>query len=260
MLDAGTGTRPRRACGPHRASAGRDDGHRLGGTTPSFLRGSRTANVLMIDPMLATAAAPSTRSTCLKEAGARRIQILCIVAAPRALRSSNSVIQTLISTPRSSTRSWTPGSTFVPGSAISAIGSTALYRAVSQAAGGGSATARSEGLCVSFRCGSRDPSDPTRRSRVRGRGTTMNDDQGNASTDNRRHEPAPTGTPGPNEWPTSLTRIGAERDRDPRLPVDELMGRLAFGETVYLLLRENSRAPRSASCSPRSGVVESITA
>jgi citrate synthase len=44
-------------------------------------------------------------------------------------------------------------------------------------------------------------------------------------------------TPGPNEWPTSLTRI-APNEIDVRgYAVDELMGRLTYSEAVYLLLR-----------------------
>jgi len=43
------------------------------------------SHVLMIDPMLATGGSAVDAVTLLKEAGARRIQILCIVAAPEGV-------------------------------------------------------------------------------------------------------------------------------------------------------------------------------
>lgn len=54
----------------------------------------------------------------------------------------------------------------------------------------------------------------------------------------RRHR-----TPGPNEWPTSLTRIAPNEIEIRGYPVDELMGRLNFGEAVYLLLRGELPTP-----------------
>jgi citrate synthase len=49
--------------------------------------------------------------------------------------------------------------------------------------------------------------------------------------------------PGPDEWPTSLTRIAPNEIEIRGYPVDELMGRLAFGEAVYLLLRGEVPTP-----------------
>jgi uracil phosphoribosyltransferase len=43
------------------------------------------SHVLMIDPMLATGGSAADAVDLLKEAGARRIQILCIVAAPEGI-------------------------------------------------------------------------------------------------------------------------------------------------------------------------------
>ena len=50
-------------------------------------------------------------------------------------------------------------------------------------------------------------------------------------------------TPGPNEWPTSLTRIEPNEIDIRGYPVDELMGRLSYAESVYLLLRGEVPTP-----------------
>jgi citrate synthase len=49
--------------------------------------------------------------------------------------------------------------------------------------------------------------------------------------------------PGPNEWPTSLTRIAPNEIEIRGYPVDELMGRLTFSEGIYLLLRGELPTP-----------------
>ena len=50
-------------------------------------------------------------------------------------------------------------------------------------------------------------------------------------------------TPGPDEWPTSLTRIAPNEIEVRGYPVDELMGRLTYSEAVYLLLRGELPSP-----------------
>jgi len=50
-------------------------------------------------------------------------------------------------------------------------------------------------------------------------------------------------TPGRKGWPTSLTRIAPNEIEIRGYPVDELMGRLNFGEAVYLLLRGELPTP-----------------
>ncbi|MFO7692489.1 MAG: citryl-CoA lyase [Vicinamibacterales bacterium] len=48
---------------------------------------------------------------------------------------------------------------------------------------------------------------------------------------------------GPEEWPTSITRIAPNEIEIRGYPVDELMGRLGYGEAVYLLLRGELPTP-----------------
>jgi citrate synthase len=48
---------------------------------------------------------------------------------------------------------------------------------------------------------------------------------------------------GPDEWPTSLTRIAPNEIEIRGYPVDELMGRLTYSEAIYLLLRGELPTP-----------------
>ena len=48
---------------------------------------------------------------------------------------------------------------------------------------------------------------------------------------------------GPEEWPTCITRIAPNEIDIRGYPVDELMGRLTYGEAVYLLLRGELPTP-----------------
>ena len=48
---------------------------------------------------------------------------------------------------------------------------------------------------------------------------------------------------GPDEWPTSITRIASNEIEIRGYPVDELMGRLTYSEAVYLLLRGELPTP-----------------
>jgi citrate synthase len=70
----------------------------------------------------------------------------------------------------------------------------------------------------------------------------MNDDPATAerATGGRGRRTRP---PGPNEWPTSLTRIAPNEIEIRGYPVDELMGRLMFSEGIYLLLRGELPSP-----------------
>jgi citrate synthase len=61
----------------------------------------------------------------------------------------------------------------------------------------------------------------------------MSDKRGSTSAPDRRHSTRGTRASG---WPTALTRIEQNRILIRGFPVDEMMGRLSFGEAIYLLL------------------------
>jgi citrate synthase len=69
----------------------------------------------------------------------------------------------------------------------------------------------------------------------------------NHATDNSRHQPGGKDPRGrgsaPGRWSTALTRIAPNEVEIRGYPVDELMGRLAFAEAVYLLLRGELPSP-----------------
>ena len=76
----------------------------------------------VLDPMLATGGSAVAAVGALREAGARRIRFLCIVAAPEGVRGCWRAIRTSTSTPPPSTASSTSKGTSCPGSATRATG------------------------------------------------------------------------------------------------------------------------------------------
>ena len=84
------------------------------------------ASVFLLDPMLATGGSAAMAIEGLADLGARRVRLLSIVAAPEGLAHlKDGGARTPPSTPRRSTASSTPGSSFSRASATSATGSSA---------------------------------------------------------------------------------------------------------------------------------------
>ena len=161
--------------------------------------------VLMIDPMLATGGSAVAALDLLRSAGARDVRMICIVAAPEGIA--------LVEQHHPDVHIYTPvvdhglnaHKFIVPASATSA---TAVRNAVTS-------TRR--------RADSHEARPTTGSAAVERRG------QRARSTDDK--------------WHTALTCIEPNKILVRGYPLDEMMGRLTFGEAIYLLLMGECRRP-----------------